>query len=148
VITTPRIDGVGYGTHAYEYENAAEPIDFYAADVETILAGATYNTDSDAKYVAGASTVCIQVKMTGDNVGSAGNVTFNFVGGNAAKDGTPTYPTETSFSIVAALNGTTAVIKDELVDVSGYKWLKVTSIVNGDGAHAVDSLNANIYYKF
>jgi hypothetical protein len=144
----PRIDGVGYGTHAYEYENAATPQNFYASAVADIGEGATYTTDSDAIYVAGASTVCIQVLSTGANASSAGNVTFNFLGGNAARDGTPTYPTVTSFSIILPLNSNTAVIKDELVDVSGYKWLKVDSIVNGDATYHISATNANIYYKY
>ena len=142
----PRIDDAGYGSFNYEY--SATPVNFYAADVASIEAGATYGTDSSAIYVAGASTVCIQVTATGAAAGSAGNVTYNFVGGNAAKAGTPTYPTTASFSIVLALSGTTKIIKDELVDVTGYKFLKIDSIVNGDGAQAIEDVNANIYYKY
>jgi hypothetical protein len=134
------VDQTGYKT--YTFEKAGN---IYTADVADIGEGATYSTASTEFNLAGASQAWIACKTTGADAGSAGNVTFNFV---AKGDSTQSYPTTPSFSVVLALNGTTAVVKDALINVGSYKWVKMLSIVNGDAAKHISATNVEFYIKY
>lgn len=112
----------------------------YSTDVATIAAGVTYTTDSDIIEVWRVRRLALQVYFTGDNVASAGTITFNI---SVSLDGT-TWST-IPIPITAQLNGTTKVVGEAwLWDVDGIHSIKVDSIINGDASQAVDTLNVII----
>ncbi len=141
-IATPtragRIDDVGY--NRFEEEKYGN---FYAADIASIAATATYSTASDEGYFPGSEEIWISCKATGGNASASGNVTFNFV---VKGDATQSYPTTASFSVVLTLSGTSAVVKDAIVSFPG-KLIKVLSIVNGDASYTATLVNAAYFAK-
>ncbi len=137
-----RINNVGAGEYQDEIGYR-----FVDTDIATINAGATWSTGSDWIDIRGTTDFQILCKFTGANASSAGNVTFNFI---CKGDGsTTTYtPTTASFTVVGALSGTSAIVKDGLISSrGGYGYIKLLSIVNGDATYALANVNAQIYWK-
>jgi len=120
------------------------PKNGYGTAVASIAAGATDSTAGTPIEVGDQDEIVAQLKMTGHNAGSAGNVSFYFVTSlNGTDYSTPGTP------LVAALTGTTAVISEPFIISlkKKVKLLKFVKIINGDGAQQVDSLQVIIMGK-
>jgi len=85
------------------------------------------------------------IKATGANAGSAGVVTFSFVAVGAASG--MTVPVTPSFTKTLTVAGTDAKAIDFLVDCSAYGKIKLLSVANGDAAHGLTGVNAEIFWK-
>jgi hypothetical protein len=128
------------------YKDRKAPSNFYSTAVATIAKSASWTTASDIVEVFRAKTAYLQVSFYGTNAShTSGTVTFNFV---ARGDHENSWPTTASFVVEATPNGTAQVIQDEIVDCEPYYDLKVLSITNGSASYAVNTLQANISYKF
>lgn len=111
---------------------------FWATDIATINAGATYSTPSDALPVTGLDFCSIELGFTSP-AGGAGTVTFNLA---MSTDGT-TFSTETyalSGTIVASTSVRTLPFWVDLRQ--GIRALKMLSVVNGDSGKAITNVNA------
>jgi len=128
------------------YKDRQAPANFYTTAVSTIAKSASWTTVSGIIDVFRAKTAYLQVSFYGTDAShTSGTVTFNFV---ARGDYKNNWPTTASFVVEATPNGTAQVIQDEIVDCEPYYDLKVLSIANGSATYAVNTLQANISYKF
>ena len=115
-------------------------IDAYSSDIASIAAGATYTTDSSAIDVQDVEVMAVQVKGTGANASSAGNLVVQLV---ASLDNS-NYDTTAFHTLTVAFSGSSEVRETNLVNVPGLRSIKVTSVQNTDATYAVTNVNVII----
>lgn len=116
----------------------------YSADIASIAASGTYSTTTYVNTIdcSGVEFIGIQPYATGHAGGAVGPITFNII---TSVDGTH-WGTIGVPVVLTPLNGTTPVIGEVVIlDVRGLKQIKCLSVVNGDGAQQVDTINAYVY---
>jgi len=88
-------------------------------------------------YVEGSDYVDILMKVTGEAAAS-GTVTFNWILYNT----TTAEPTVPSFSSTIVMTSNTITKRNQQFLVTGYKHLRLLSVVNGDAAKDATAVNA------
>jgi len=111
------------------------------ADKSNIAQTATFSpttvTEANVLYVEGSDYVDILMKVTGEAAAS-GTVTFNWILYNT----TTAEPTVPSFSSTIVMTSNTITKRNQQFLVTGYKYLRLLSVVNGDAAKDATAVNA------
>jgi hypothetical protein len=113
-------------------------VDMYTVD-QTLTAGQTITTNSNAIAVEGADSVDLYFRLTGANASSAGNVTFYV---SRSYDGTNYESVGNTFLVAIATN--TAVIGNAVnIDTRNARYIKIVKIINGDASYALSGVNVH-----
>jgi hypothetical protein len=99
----------------------------------------TITTESYELYVEGSDYVDILMKVTGE-AAATGTVTFSWILYNSKL----IYPTVASFTSTIVMTSNTITKRNQQFLVTGYKYLRLLSVVNGDAAKDAELVNAYV----
>lgn len=113
---------------------------FLASDASVPAADEEYHPGdftSEEIPVSDVESLRIQGRATGANAAANGNVTFKLI---ATLDGVK-WDTEYFKTLQLTLNGTTEVVKSDIVDVRGIEKVRLQAIQNQDATYAANAVN-------
>jgi hypothetical protein len=106
---------------------------------QTATFSPTITTESYELYVEGSDYVDILMKVTGE-AAATGTVTFSWILYNTKT----IYPTVASFTSTIVMTSNTITKRNQQFLVTGYKYLRLLSILNGDAAKDATAVNAYV----
>jgi len=119
---------------------------FIATDITTIApaADADEGTEFDSVEVAvwDVFEIALQMRVTGGHANCALTVDFDIV---SSLDGV-TWDTVKIATITATLNGTTAVLKTSILDVTPYNFIKLFKVTNNETVAGRTATAVNLWW--